>query len=85
MSLVPSETFMIKIFDKLCDVLRDLVPIVQFKKREKHPWRSVTFSKVADFHPAQMVSNFAMHRIFTDFQPSSIFVKNLHHISWTES
>ena len=30
-----------------CDVLQDLVPFVQFKKREKHPWRSVTFSKVA--------------------------------------
>ena len=26
--------------------LRDLVPFVQSKKREKHPWRSVTFSKV---------------------------------------
>ena len=26
-----------------CDVLCDLV---QFKKHEKHPWRSVTFSKV---------------------------------------
>ena len=23
----------------LCDSLRDLVPFVQFKKREKHPWR----------------------------------------------
>ena len=29
------------------DVSPDLVPFVQFKKREKHPWRSVTFSKVA--------------------------------------
>ena len=29
------------------DALRDLVPFVQFKKREKHPWRSVTFSEVA--------------------------------------
>ena len=28
-----------------CDVLRDLVPFVQFIKREKHPWGSVTFSK----------------------------------------
>ena len=28
-------------------VLCDLVPFVLFKKREKHPWRSVTFSKVA--------------------------------------
>ena len=31
------------------DALRDLVPFVQIKKRKKHPWRSVTFSKVAGF------------------------------------
>ena len=31
----------------ICDALHDLVSIVQFKKREKHPWKSVTFSKVA--------------------------------------
>ena len=30
-----------------CDALRDFVPLVQCKKREKHPWRSVNFSKVA--------------------------------------
>ena len=31
--------------NKICDVLRNLVPFVQFKKRKKHPWRSVvTFS-----------------------------------------
>ena len=29
--------------------LRDLVSFAQFKKREKYPWSSVTFSKVADF------------------------------------
>ena len=34
------------IFDALCD----LVPFAQFKKQEKHPWRSVTFSKVAGFY-----------------------------------
>ena len=28
----------------MCDALRDLVPFAQFKKREKHPWKSVTFS-----------------------------------------
>ena len=28
---------------EICDALRYLVPFVQFKKREKHPWRSVTF------------------------------------------
>ena len=33
----------------ICDALRDLVPFAQFKKREKHPWRSATFSKVAGF------------------------------------
>ena len=29
--------------------MRDLVLFVQLKKRETHPWRSVTFSKVAGF------------------------------------
>ena len=29
------------------DALRDLEPFVQFRKRQNHPWRSVTFSKVA--------------------------------------
>ena len=28
----------------MCDGLRNLESFVQFKKREKHPWRSVTFS-----------------------------------------
>ena len=31
----------------ICDELRDLVPFAQFKKPEKHPWRSVNFRKVA--------------------------------------
>ena len=30
-------------FLNICGVLRDLQPFVQFKKREKHPWRTVTF------------------------------------------
>ena len=34
---------------KISVALRDLVPCTQFKKREKHPWRSVTFRKVAGF------------------------------------
>ena len=34
-----------------CDVLRDLVAFVQFKKREKHPWRSVTFSTKTNTPP----------------------------------
>ena len=31
----------------ICEVLCYLIPFLQFKKREKHPQRSVTFSKVA--------------------------------------
>ena len=31
----------------ICAALRDLVPFVQFRKREKHPLKSVNFSKVA--------------------------------------
>ena len=55
--------------------LRDFVSFVQFYKREKHPWRSVTFSIVAGFRlnvtllhgcfsrffRLQMVKNGAMH------------------------
>ena len=32
-----------------CDALHDLVLFAQFKKSAKHPWKSVTFSKVAGF------------------------------------
>ena len=30
-----------------CDVVCDLLPFLRFWKPEKHPWRSVTFSKIA--------------------------------------
>ena len=33
-------------FKKICGALRDLVPVLQFKKREKHPWRSVNLIKL---------------------------------------
>ena len=33
----------------ICDALRDLIPVVQFKKREKRSWWSSTFSKIAGF------------------------------------
>ena len=32
-----------------CDALCNLVPRAQIKIREKHPWSSATFSKVASF------------------------------------
>ena len=45
----------------VCGALRDLVPFVQFKKREKHPWRSVTFSTRSNTPPCVFlrVLNFA--------------------------
>ena len=37
---------LVKHFLANCDVLRDLVSFVQFKKREKHPWRLITCTKI---------------------------------------
>ena len=37
----------LKLMFYICDALRNLLSFVQFRKREKHPWRSVTFSKIA--------------------------------------
>ena len=37
------------VFCTICGALRDLVTFAQFKKREKHPWRSFNFSNIADF------------------------------------
>ena len=34
----------------MCSTLRDLVPFVQFKKREEHPRRSVNFTNLALLH-----------------------------------
>ena len=39
---VPSKMFEIARKLHLFNALRDLVLFVQFKRREKHPWRSVT-------------------------------------------
>ena len=42
------------------DALRDLVPFAQFKKREKHPWRSATFSK-SETSPWLFFTFFKLH------------------------
>ena len=34
----------------ICATLHDLIPFTQFKKREKHPWSSVTLLKVTLLH-----------------------------------
>ena len=41
--------FIVYFFSDICGALRNLVPFAQSKKREKHTWWSVTFSKAAGF------------------------------------
>ena len=45
--------YLTDVYDYVYHVLRNLVSFVQFKKCEKHPWRNVTFSKVARLHYSQ--------------------------------
>ena len=46
--LLRPATFLEDFKGSICDVLLDLVPFVQLKKREKHPWRSVNFSNFSN-------------------------------------
>ena len=46
----------------ICDALRDLLPFVQFKKREKYAWRSVTFCNFTKINtPPWVFFNFLNH------------------------
>ena len=48
--LLPTIFELSRVDSKLCsDILHDLVPFAQFKKRKKHLWRSVAFGKVQAF------------------------------------
>ena len=47
----------------VCHVLRDLVQFIQFKKREKHQWKSITFSKVAGY-PETLLKVTLLHGVF---------------------
>ena len=56
---------------QICDALRDLVPFEQFKKRENHPWTSVTLSKVAgsakSYFKATLTKVTLLHGCFSCF------------------
>ena len=48
----PSSFTILRLFHRTSNsfgALCDLVPFVQFKKHEKHPWRSVNFSDAYNF------------------------------------
>ena len=53
------------------DVLRDLVPFLQFKKCEKHPWRSVTFNTVAEWKPLSLPKVTLLYECFSRFLNST--------------
>ena len=55
------------LYQIICDALRDLVPFLQIKKREKHPWRRVTFSKVAGYQLATLLKVTLLHGCFSRF------------------
>ena len=65
-----------------CDALRDLVPILQIKEREKHPWRSVIFSKIANssmgvfhvFRIVQMAPNRARYHKLISHGMQFVFI-----------
>ena len=50
-----------------CGALRDLLTFVQYKKREKHPWRSANFSKVTGLTPATLLKLTFLHGCFSRF------------------
>ena len=56
-----------KAYHTKSDALRNLVPFLQFKKREKHPWRSVNFSKVAGLKPVNRTNHATQHKCQVPF------------------
>ena len=48
--------------------MRNSLPFVQFKKREKHPWKSNTFSEVARFSLQLCQKYYSSMGVFTFFK-----------------
>ena len=49
--------------NNFCDALRDLIPFVQFKKREKHPPRIITFSNARKYNNTRNIISFSVGKI----------------------
>ena len=46
----------------ICGTLRNLVPFVQFKKREKHQWKSITFITKSNTPPWVIFTFFELYK-----------------------
>ena len=65
---LPNNVLIITLaFIIVCDAMRDLVLFVQFKNREKHPWRSVTFSKGCRLKAFIFTKSNILPRVFFTF------------------
>ena len=72
----------------LRDTLRDSIPFLQFKKREEHPWGSVTLSMVAQALACNVTKNntpqgvlftfFKFHKWYQIAQYVSIICQRIH-------
>ena len=58
---------------------------VKFKKRVKHPWKSVTFSKVAGFQPPTLLKVTLLHECFSRFFKLYVTNPAKHHNAETYS
>ena len=66
---------------QIYDALRYLVPFVKFKNREKHPWRSVKFSEVADWLKLTL-----LHGCFSRLNcTNGTKSRNASHLSYSEN
>ena len=65
----------------ICGALRDLVPFGPFKKREKHPWKSVNFSK-----ESTLLKLTLLHGCFSRFLngTNGTKLRNASHIEFVE-
>ena len=77
---------------RICDVLPDLVPFVQFKKHKKHSSKSVTFSKVATSNtpPWMFFTFFKLCKWYQiaqciTFQSSSFLMQGSHSLFFCKS
>ena len=74
----------------ICDVLCDLVQFVELRKPKKHPWRSVTFSKVGGLACNFTKSNnppwvfFWFFKLYKWYQIAQNITYCLHTIIWKQ-
>ena len=60
-------------YTNICVALRDLLPFAQYKKHEKHPWRSATFNVTLNILNFYVIPNTLSLSIYSQFSSNIIF------------